>query len=377
MLNLRTLVLLCLGLLFANSNLFSQDPNFYIFLCFGQSNMEGQGTIEAQDRTVSSRFKVLEAVDCSNLGRTKGKWYTATPPLCRCFSRLTPADYFGRTLVENLPDSISVGVVNVSVAGCKIELFDKDKYQTYASTVETWMKNIIREYGDNPYGRLVEMAREAQKSGVIKGILMHQGESNTGENSWPGKVKTVYNNLLADLNLNADTVPLLAGEVVHANQGGVCASMNTIIAKLPQTISTAHVVSSDGCTDASDNLHFDSAGYRELGKRYGSKMLSLLGHPINTGIESPGSFAGFSLGENYPNPFSKTTILSFTVPQTDYVSLKVYNVNGIEIAELAGKVFPPGSHSVEYHAGGIPAGIYFYTMNTNQYIMSRKMIVQE
>lgn len=53
-------------------NSFSQDKNFYIFLCFGQSNMEGNARIEPQDTTVDSRFQVMEAVDCPNLGRTKG-----------------------------------------------------------------------------------------------------------------------------------------------------------------------------------------------------------------------------------------------------------------------------------------------------------------
>jgi alpha-L-fucosidase 2 len=89
------------------------------------------------------------------------------------------ADYFGRTMVANLPSNIRVGVVNVSVAGCAIELYDKDNYQTYALTAPSWMKNIINEYGGNPYTRLFEIAKLAQKDGVIKGILLHQGESNT------------------------------------------------------------------------------------------------------------------------------------------------------------------------------------------------------
>ena len=60
------------------------DPNFYVFLCFGQSNMEGFPGIEEQDRTgVDNRFQVLAAVDFTNLGRTKGNWYEAVPPLCR------------------------------------------------------------------------------------------------------------------------------------------------------------------------------------------------------------------------------------------------------------------------------------------------------
>ena len=258
---------------------FSQDKNFYIYLCFGQSNMEGNAKFEPQDTTgVGDRFKVLEAVDCENLGRKKGEWYTAVPPLARCKTGLTPADYFGRTLITNLPDSIKVGVINVSVGGCKIELFEKDSYQSYVASAPDWLKNMVREYDGNPYGRLVEMAKLAQQDGVIKGILLHQGESNTGDTAWPSKVKGVYDNLVKDLGLNPAAVPLLAGELVSKEQGGACASMNTIIAKLPETIPNAHVISSEGCPAVSDHLHFSAEGYRKLGRRYGEKMLSLMGY---------------------------------------------------------------------------------------------------
>lgn len=267
-----------IGLILLNDSAFSQDPKFYIFLCFGQSNMEGNARPEPQDSTVDNRFQVMEAVNCPNRGREMGKWYTAVPPLCRCRTGLTPADYFGRTLVENLAKDIRVGIINVSVGGCKIELFDKDHYQSYVSTAPQWMIGMINDYDGNPYQRLVEMARLAQKDGVIKGILLHQGESNTGDTTWPQKVKLVYDNLLHDLNLEQGAVPLLAGETVNADQGGACASMNAIIATLPKTIRNAYVISSAGCPQRGDNLHFTAAGYRELGTRYGLKMLSLLGY---------------------------------------------------------------------------------------------------
>ncbi|RYE30072.1 MAG: sialate O-acetylesterase, partial [Sphingobacteriaceae bacterium] len=165
-------ILACVFLL--SHNAFSQDKNFYIFLCFGQSNMEGNAKIQPQDTTtVDKRFKVLAAVDCPDLGRVKGNWYTAVPPLCRCNTGLTPADYFGRTLIANLPDKIKIGIINVSVGGCKIELFEQDSYQTYAATAPSWMVGMIKEYGGNPYGRLVEMAKLAKKYGVIKGVLLH------------------------------------------------------------------------------------------------------------------------------------------------------------------------------------------------------------
>ncbi|WP_232373220.1 sialate O-acetylesterase [Pinibacter aurantiacus] len=262
----------------------SQDKNFYIFLCFGQSNMEGNAKFEPQDTIGDNRFQVMEAVDCAGLGRTKGQWYTAVPPLCRCSTGLTPSDYFGKTMVKNLPANIRVGVINVAVGGCKIELFDKDLCRDYVTTAPSWMLGMIKEYDGSPYERMVEIARQAQKDGVIKGILLHQGESNTGDTTWTNKVKHVYDNLIADLHLNKDSVPLLAGELVSAAQGGKCASMNTIINKLPQTISNAHIISSEGCTAIKDGLHFDAAGYRELGARYAAQMLALLGYKAGLAI---------------------------------------------------------------------------------------------
>ena len=266
------------ALLIASFSAHAQDSNFYIFLAFGQSNMEGSAPYESKDTAdVDSRFRVLEAVNCDKLNRSMGNWYTAVPPLTRCKTGLSPVDYFGRTLVENLPKNIKIGVINVAVGGCKIELFDRENYQSYTATAPDWMKGILAEYEGNPYGRLIEMAKIAQQSGIIKGVLLHQGESNTGDKAWPSKVKAVYDNILKDLKLDAKAAPLLAGEVVHADQGGVCAAMNEIIATLPQTIPNAHVISSAGCPDGADNLHFSAVGYRMLGKRYGIAMLDLLG----------------------------------------------------------------------------------------------------
>ncbi|MBN2806330.1 MAG: T9SS type A sorting domain-containing protein [Prolixibacteraceae bacterium] len=533
---------LIIGLYAFSGKVVAQDPDFHIYLCFGQSNMEGQGNIEAQDRTVDGRFMVMEAINCNNLNRSMGSWYSAVPPLTRCYTKLSPADYFGRTMVENLPENIRVGIINVSVAGCKIELFDKETSESYSANVESWMKNIISEYDGNPYQRLVDMARLAQSDGVIKGILLHQGESNTGDQQWPAKVKKIYNDLMTDLSLNPDSVPILAGEVVHADQGGVCASMNSIIAKLPQSIPNAHVISSSACTDTSDNLHFNSAGYRELGRRYGAKMLSIMGIEISdpeepeepqgpegtetfyyepecanpgenwdivadetvsggkyvtvkAGIQSLSEAAGsegaivipfsvntdstyhvyglmncptadddsywvqvdnsgytmanglatsgwqwmqlnsyvltagehtltityreegakldkialsnyssapqdqgekaynscdddssslgfeqsgnkdFLLLPNFPNPFSMETNIAFQLTSDAYVSLKVYNIMGIEIAELAGKKFVKGLHQVRFEAGNLPAGSYFCTLITGQHIQTRKLIL--
>ena len=260
----------------------AQDPDFHIYLCFGQSNMEGNARIEQQDlEGVSDRFKMMATVDDQERGRVKGQWYTAVPPLCRQNTGLTPADYFGRTLVEKLPENVKVGVINVAIGGCHIETFLPDSIASYVEKrAPGWMKGMLAAYDNDPYARLVEMAKLAQKDGVIKGVLVHQGESNTGDPRWPRQLKKVYDNLMNDLGLQGQVVPLLVGEVVNSDRGGVCASHNEVIARVPSVIPQAHVISSSGCTNAFDLLHFDAAGYRELGKRYANKMLQLLGYDV-------------------------------------------------------------------------------------------------
>lgn len=358
-------VLLITGLIFLSSNIFSQDPDFYIYLCFGQSNMEGQGAIESVDLNVDPRFQVMEAVNCSNLGRTKGEWYTAVPPLTRCYSGLSPADYFGRTMVEYLPSNIKVGVINVSVAGCKIELFDKDNYQYYVSTItEDWLKNIINEYNGNPYQYLVDLAKSAQEDGIIKGILLHQGESNNGDAQWPAKVKKIYNDLINDLELNPDSVPLLASEVVDAEHGGACAGMNSIIDDLPLTVPNSYVISSNGCNDVEDNLHFDSEGYRKLGTRYGLKMLSIYGYDVDDYLMPTNSQSFYfepecaEIGENWETVSdtsasngifvrAKDTLISINEPPSgieNFITIP-FNIGVTTYFDFFGRIYCPDSNS--------------------------------
>ncbi len=267
---------LLLGLIVSSTyfNGLAQDPNFHIYVCFGQSNMEGTGPIEAQDTSVDGRFQVFQSLDCPDLNRVKEHWYPATPPICNCYSGLSPVDYFGRTMVKNLPDSIKIGVISVAVGGCDIRLFDKDIYQDYDSThTEDWFTTKVASYNGNPYNHLLTLAKKAQKDGVIKGILLHQGETNTGDTLWPTYVKKIYHDLLNDLTFEKPR-PLIAGEVVSIGDN-CCGHMNPIINILPTIIPTAQIASSQGLT-SQDKAHFDAAGYREFGRRYAEIMLRLL-----------------------------------------------------------------------------------------------------
>ena len=264
------------------------DGNFYIFLCFGQSNMEGAARPEPQDMEgVDDRFQMMAAVDDAQRGRIMGEWYKALPPLCRENTGLTPVDYFGRTLTENLPKNVRVGVITVAIGGIHIQGFLNDSIKAYVKRAPGWMKPMLAAYDNNPYGRLVALAKKAQQQGVIKGVLMHQGESNTGDPKWAGMVQQVYDNLLGDLQLKPEEVPLLAGEVVQANGEGLCVAMNKQINELPQTLHTSQVISSKGCSNGPDRLHFDAAGYRELGRRYGERMLELMGYAVKRPFDVP------------------------------------------------------------------------------------------
>lgn len=266
------------------------DPNFHIFLCFGQSNMEGGGRIAEGERRVDPRFQALADFDQPERGRQMGRWHDAVPPLTRRTRGISLVDTFGRTLVANLPDTHRVGVVKLGVSGTRIEAWDKEAYRDYFAALPPADARKIRiagEYDGNPYAYLVKLAKIAQQDGVIKGILIHQGESNFQDGEWPGKVKKIYRDLLADLNLEPAEVALLVGEVVHEDQKGEKANANVIMQRLPGMLSAAHVISSAGIPCNPDRLHFTADGQRELGRRYAVKMLELMGREARVAAESP------------------------------------------------------------------------------------------
>ncbi|MCR4852052.1 MAG: sialate O-acetylesterase [Prevotella sp.] len=258
------------------------DPNFYVYICFGQSNMEGNAQWESQDvGNVDERFQMLATCNFDNPKRTLGNWYKAECPIVSPVGKLGPSDYFGRTMVKELPDK-KIGVIAVAMGGSPIEMFDKDLYQEKlnSNSGEWWAQLANRYYGGNPYGRIIEMAKKAQEVGVIKGILLHQGCSNNGDPKWPNMVKKIYKDMLTDLGLKASDVHLFVGETEYAEMGGGCSLHNTVVAKIPEVIPTGHVVSAEGIPgNGVDPWHFSAEGYRILGKRYAEKVLDVMNHP--------------------------------------------------------------------------------------------------
>jgi len=239
------------------------NPNFHIYLLFGQSNMEGAATIEAQDRTINQRVKVLADLTCSNLGRTYGNWYPASPPLNRCWSGLGPGDYFGKTMADGMPSNVTIGLVPAAVSGTPIELYQK------SAPIGRNNQDIPAQFNGG-YAWLMDLAKKAQADGVIKGIIFHQGESNTADPQWKFKVQEIVADLRKDLNIG--DVPFIAGELLYADYKSCCHWHNPEINKLPSLINNSFVVSAAGLPGM-DEAHFTTASYRELGKRYAQIML--------------------------------------------------------------------------------------------------------
>jgi len=351
-----------------HSVLNAQDPNLHIYLLFGQSNMEGAGAIQSQDITgLDSRFRVMGAVNCTSTTTrsfTLGQWSTATPPVVRCYTGLGIADYFGRTMVANLPPQIKVGIVPVAIGGCDIALFDKVNYASYVTTAPSWMKDIITQYEGNPYGRLVAVAKMAQEDGVIKGILFHQGETNTNDQSWKNKVKQVVDNLKNDLEL--DDIPFLAGELL-AGPGACCSSHNVEVNKLPDVIPNAHIISTAGLAGV-DNSHFNSATYIIFGERYALRMIDLLdidSNPVTAIDDEPENAIKI-----YPIPVVNGF---FTLQNTD-------KIERIELLTLVGKKIAVYNNSdrkssidIQVNVG---AGILLLKLSDGNRDFYKKVLVQ-
>ena len=344
------------------------DPNFYIFLCFGQSNMEGNARPEAVDlESPGSRFLLMPAVDFPDKGRKMGEWCEASAPLCRPNTGLTPADWFGRTMVASTPDNIKIGVIHVAIGGIDIKGFLPDSIPSYIKKAPNWMKGMLEAYDNDPYKRLVTLAKKAQQDGVIKGILMHQGETNTGDPKWAGMVQQVYDNLCGDLQLKPEEVNLYVGNIVQANGQGVCIGCKKQIDELPQTIHTCQVISSDDCSNGPDRLHFDAAGYRELGCRYAEAVARHLGFepkrpknlPVAVKIEVPADAVT-----------AETAIPGNDFPKVDPQHRAYFRIQAPQarkvIVDICNKKYdmqPDGRGGFMAVTDPLPVGFHYYFMN--------------
>ena len=272
------------------------NPNFHIYFAYGQSNMAGNGEIvPAEDQAQDPKNFLMIASHNANAsqrsGRTSqsietGKWYPAIPPMFHAFENLSPADYFGRAMVDSLP-GVTVGIIPVAIGAVSIKAFDKDQYKSYFSSAASYIQSWAKDYDSNPYQRMVDLGKKAKDVGVIKGFIFHQGESDGTDDNWRRTVYKTYKDIVDALGLDENEVAFVAGEMMNdptgnSGQGSCCSSKNSGIAQLKNNFKKFGLASSQGLKgNGKDPYHFGREGVIELGRRYCSEMLKLIDKTID------------------------------------------------------------------------------------------------
>lgn len=231
---------------------------FHLFLLIGQSNMAGRGKIEPQDQVAVPRVLMLSK---------EGKWVPATDPLH--FDKKVAGVGLGRTFgieIANSSPEITIGLIPCAVGGSPIDSWQPGLY--YPPTKS------------HPWDDAIKRAKLALAAGELKGILWHQGESDSSQ-----ELSAVYEKKLHDLvgrlrrELDAPNVPFIVGQMGDFADHPWKASKKEVdraLRDLPQKVARTAYVSAAGLDHQGDGTHFDADSYRELGRRYAAAYLQLV-----------------------------------------------------------------------------------------------------
>ncbi|MCX7725755.1 MAG: sialate O-acetylesterase [Chitinispirillaceae bacterium] len=316
------------------------DTNFYLFLCFGQSNMAGGAstdTITDCDTTSpkAKRVKVMAFMTCNTksqrsctnyqIVRTENQWYTAFPPYNNCSEGIGPADYFGKTLIDSVEDNIKIGFIPCSFSGQSIKVYQKNN----TTQIPTWAHPTV---GTKGYEWMINRCKLAQKDGVLKGILFHQGKSDAGQSWWVSTTKSIFDDIKKDLGIG--DIPIVLGELLQ-DAGACCASHNPLVHELAKQMPNCTVVSSAGLKMRPGdqyNAHFDDKSMREFGRRYAREYIKLVKEKMPKGYIA---FKGLqNIKHNKLELVSEKSISSWNG------EIKIYSLNGrlLKSVELPKKV---------------------------------------
>lgn len=231
------------------------DPNFHLYLLIGQSNMAGRGKVDDESRKTTPRVVML----------TKDlKWVPATDPLH--FDKpgavgVGPGLEFGKQMAESNPQA-RIGLIPCAVGG---------------TSIKTWVPGAEdKATKTHPYDDMLKRVQEAQKAGVLKGILWHQGEADVGSGEQYGQRLA---ELIARLRLEFKTpdVPFVASELTAfrtpiAAQTG---KFNDVLNGLAKTEKHYACISAGGLDHKGDQLHYSTESARTLGRRFAEKMIAM------------------------------------------------------------------------------------------------------
>ena len=221
-----------------------KKENLHVYLLIGQSNMAGRAPFTKDEAMPLERGFLLNGSD---------EWEPAKNPL-NAYStirkglnmqKMNPGYTFAKTMLEKSP-TVSLGLVVNAKGG---------------SNIGQWKKDAAF------YKEAVRRVKIAGKTGTIKGVLWHQGESDAKKpEGYLEKLSDLVKNLREDLAM--PDLPFVAGQVNDVK------AINDQIAQLPEKVNASSYISSEGLT-AMDRWHFDAKSVRIMGERYAEKMLKL------------------------------------------------------------------------------------------------------
>jgi hypothetical protein len=227
----------------------------HLYLLMGQSNMAGRGKIAPEDKMTHPRV-LLFTLD--------NKWELAVEPVTRDKPGMLgvgPGLAFGKAMAEKEP-GVTIGLVPCAVGG---------------TPLKRWQS------GGDLYSGAVHRAKLAMQDGTMKGILWHQGESDSGSatnaNTYGDRLAGMIRDIRADLATPG--LPFVVGQIgeflydrgpKHSPYAHV---VNAALAALPDKVPATACAPSQGLNHKGDQLHFDAAAQREFARRYAVEMLCL------------------------------------------------------------------------------------------------------
>jgi len=234
------------------------DGEFHLYALIGQSNMAGRGAVGPEDAEIHPRVLCLDR---------SGKWVPAADPLHfdKPIAGVGPGLTFGKMMAASNP-GIRIGLIPCAAGG---------------SPIRTWQPGGYWEQTkSHPYDDTLARCRIAQHEGVLKGFLWHQGESNSNEQDAPhylDQLKGLVSRLRTSLQAPQAAFVVATLADFYAVRNPWAATVNDALEQLALEVENTACVSVAGLVHGGDELHFDAASARELGRRYAAAMSRLQG----------------------------------------------------------------------------------------------------
>ncbi|MFB9052914.1 sialate O-acetylesterase [Formosa undariae] len=235
---------------------FPKKENVWVFLMAGQSNMAGRGFVEPKDTIPNTRVITINVKDDVIYAKEPLHFYEPT------MAGLDIGKSFGEELIKHIPDSITVLLIPTAVGGSKIEKWIND---------ENFRKVRL-------FSNFEEKLKLAENYGEVKGILWHQGESNTSNKNSINAYENNLSLLISKFRKIAknNQLPVIIGELgSYSENKDQWNAINSKIISVSKTDSLIGLVRTQDLTDRGDNVHFNSKSIRLLGKRYAKKFMEV------------------------------------------------------------------------------------------------------